>query len=51
VRVVECRFFAGFTAEETAAALDVSVRTVERDWKRARAWLRAELESDPGDGG
>lgn len=44
VRVVECRFFAGFTAEETAEALDVSARTVERDWKRARAWLRAELE-------
>ena len=42
-RVVECRFFTGLTTEETAEALGVSVRTVERDWKRARAWLRQEL--------
>ena len=46
VQVVECRFFAGFTAEETATALDVSSRTVERDWQRARAWLREELEAN-----
>jgi RNA polymerase sigma factor (TIGR02999 family) len=43
VEVVECRFFAGMTREETAAALAISVRTVERDWTRARAWLRREL--------
>jgi RNA polymerase sigma factor (TIGR02999 family) len=43
VQVVECRFFAGFTATETSEALGVSSRTVERDWKRARAWLRDEL--------
>lgn len=43
-RVVECRFFAGMTVPETAEALESSVRTVERDWKRARAWLRKELE-------
>lgn len=42
-RVVECRFFTGLTEEETAEALGVSTRTVERDWKRARAWLRQEL--------
>ena len=42
--VVECRFFAGMTEDETAAALDSSTRTVQRDWKRARAWLRKELE-------
>jgi serine/threonine-protein kinase len=42
-RIVECRFFTGLTAEETAEALGVSLRTVERDWKRARAWLREEL--------
>jgi RNA polymerase sigma factor (TIGR02999 family) len=42
-RVVECRFFAGFTDEETAAALGVSPRTAQRDWFKARAWLRAEL--------
>ena len=43
-RIVECRFFTGLTAEETAEALGVSLRTVERDWKRARAWLRHELD-------
>lgn len=42
--VVECRFFAGLTVEETAAALDRSVRTVERQWARARAYLADELE-------
>ncbi len=43
VRVVECRFFAGLGEQETAAALEVSLRTVQRDWMRARAWLREEL--------
>lgn len=38
-RVVECRYFAGLTEEETAQALDTSLRTVQRDWMRARAWL------------
>ena len=42
-RIVECRFFTGLTDEETAEALGVSTRTVERDWKRARAWLKQEL--------
>jgi RNA polymerase sigma factor (TIGR02999 family) len=42
-RVVECRFFGGMTVEETAAALDVSTRTVERDWTRARAYLKRKL--------
>jgi RNA polymerase sigma factor (TIGR02999 family) len=42
-RVVECRFFAGLTVEETAAALDVTTRTVERDWQKARAWLYVQL--------
>ena len=40
VRIVECRVFAGFSEEETAQALQTSVRTVQRDWARARAWLR-----------
>ena len=40
VRVVECRFYAGLTEEETAEALGISPRTVQRDWKRARLWLR-----------
>jgi RNA polymerase sigma factor (TIGR02999 family) len=39
VQVVEMIYFAGFTPEETAAALEVSERTVLRDWKFARAWL------------
>lgn len=38
-RVVECRFFGGMTVRETAAALDVSGRTVKRDWRKARAYL------------
>ena len=42
-RVVECRYFAGLGNEETAAALGVSARTVERDWLRARAWLAEKL--------
>jgi len=42
-RVVECRYFAGMTEEETAEALHSSVRTVQRDWTRARAWLSRAL--------
>lgn len=42
-RTVECRFFGGMTEEETAAALEVSDRTVRRDWLKARAWLLVEL--------
>ena len=41
--VVECRFFGGLTEEETARALESSVRTVQREWVRARAWLFREL--------
>ena len=42
-RVVECRFFAGLNEVETAEALDVSQRTVTRDWRMARAWLHEAL--------
>jgi RNA polymerase sigma factor (TIGR02999 family) len=42
-KVFECRYFAGMSEEETAAALDTSVRTVQRDWRRAKAWLRESL--------
>ncbi|MGH7540621.1 MAG: sigma-70 family RNA polymerase sigma factor [Gemmatimonadota bacterium] len=42
--VVECRFFGGMSTEETARALDVSRRTIERDWSRARAYLYRELQ-------
>lgn len=44
-RVVECRFFGGLTEEEIAEALGVTVRTVQRDWAKARMLLRRELES------
>ena len=42
-RVVECRYFAGMTIEETAAALDISPATVKREWTTARAWLYRQL--------
>ena len=42
-RVVELRFFAGLSLEETAHVLDVSVGTVRRDWSLAQAWLFREL--------
>jgi len=45
-RTVECRFFAGLSEEETAEALGVSLRTAQRNWMRARAWIRAELTGD-----
>jgi len=45
VRVVECRYFAGMTLEETAVALDVAESTVSNDWRLARAWLQRELAS------
>lgn len=44
-RVVECRFFAGMSVEETAEALGVSPASVKRDWALARAWLNRELGS------
>ena len=42
-RLVEFRYFAGLTIEETATALGVAPVTVTREWKAARAWLRREL--------
>jgi len=42
-RVVELRFFSGLTVEETATALNVSPKSVKRDWSVARAWLRREI--------
>jgi len=44
-RVVECRFFGGLTEEETAEALGVTTRTVQRDWVKARMLLRRALTS------
>ena len=43
VQVVECRFFGGLTETETAAALGVTTRTVQRDWVKARVLLRHAL--------
>jgi RNA polymerase sigma factor (TIGR02999 family) len=42
-RIVELRFFAGLSVEETAEVLKVSPDTVMRDWKLAKLWLRSEL--------
>lgn len=45
-RIVECRFFGGMTMAETAEALGTSLRTVERDWRRAKAYLYRELHHE-----
>jgi RNA polymerase sigma factor (sigma-70 family) len=42
-RIVELRFFAGLSIDETAEALEISKATVNRDWVTARAWLLREL--------
>ena len=44
-RIVEYRFFGGLSEDEIAHVLDVNVRTVQRDWAKARMLLRRELES------
>ena len=46
VQIIECRYFAGLTVRETAEALDMSVRSVERSWQRARAYLIKAMETD-----
>ena len=43
-RIVELRYFAGLSIEETADALELSTATIKREWAIARAWLRRELE-------
>ena len=45
-RVVELRFFGGLTTEEVARTLEVSTSTVEKDWRRARAWLAAKMAQE-----
>ena len=42
-RIVELRFFGGLTGEETASAMNLSRRTVVREWDLARAWLKRKL--------
>jgi RNA polymerase sigma factor (TIGR02999 family) len=46
VQLIECRYFAGLSMAETAEALSMSKRTVERDWQRARAYLRRAMDID-----
>ncbi|NBB75102.1 MAG: sigma-70 family RNA polymerase sigma factor [Bacteroidetes bacterium] len=48
-KVVTYRFFGGLTQKEIAEILDVSVPTVRRDWRLARAWLSRELQQDATD--
>jgi RNA polymerase sigma factor (TIGR02999 family) len=47
-QVVDCRFFAGYTEQDTATALGITERTVRRDWTKAQAWLRVALGADAG---
>jgi RNA polymerase sigma-70 factor, ECF subfamily len=49
-QIVELRYFGGLNEEETAEALKVSLRTVQRDWNLARLWLYQELTQSCGDG-
>ncbi len=46
-RLVELRYFAGLTAEETAEVMGISLRTVHREWEVARAWLFRNMRSSP----
>ena len=46
-RVVELRFFSGLTLEEVAQVLGVTRRTVDRDWRYARAWIRERMDREP----
>jgi RNA polymerase sigma-70 factor (ECF subfamily) len=47
-QVMTLRYFGGMSVPEVAAAIGVSVATVERDWRLARAWLRSELRGEDG---
>ena len=46
-RIVELHFFGGLNFEEIAVVLNVSARTVKRDWSMARAWLKREISKEP----
>lgn len=45
VKIIECRYFAGLTIQETADVLSVSHTTVSNEWRLARAWLKRELST------
>jgi RNA polymerase sigma factor (TIGR02999 family) len=44
--IIELRFFSGLSLEETAEVLNISIATVKREWKLARAWLLRELKGE-----
>lgn len=48
-RILELRYYGGLSAEETAAAIGVSLATLERDWRFIKAWLRTELGEEAED--
>ncbi|MEM6794183.1 MAG: ECF-type sigma factor [Acidobacteriota bacterium] len=48
VQIVDCRWFAGLSEAETAEALDVSISTVQREWREAKRILRAEMAGESG---
>jgi RNA polymerase sigma-70 factor, ECF subfamily len=50
-RIVELRYFAGLTTDETAEVLGISPKTVQREWNMAKAWLYGELKERAHDGG
>ena len=50
-RIAELRFFGGLSLEETGHVLNVSAKTVERDWQAARAWLFRALSPRPAEAG
>jgi RNA polymerase sigma factor (TIGR02999 family) len=45
-KIVECRYFGGLSEEQTADVLGISVRTVRRDWVKAKGWLQMQLSAD-----
>jgi RNA polymerase sigma factor (TIGR02999 family) len=48
-RIVELRFYAGLSVEETAEVLGISAPTVKREWRAAKAWLYRVMNGEPGD--
>jgi len=49
VEIVELRFYAGLSVEETAEVLNISPKTVKRDWSVAKAWLYGHLKAQPNE--
>jgi len=49
-RIVEMKFFGGLTTEEVAEVLQVTPRTIEREWRKAKAWLHHAISKEEADG-